>query len=338
MATPYLPAAEIYFAIIEFIKPQSPFAFQLAAALCDLGAGLVIIRILRILQIPAQAVLIYLWNPLIIVEFSHGAHVDGLMVFFFALALYGLVYQGRWGVSFSVLALAASTLVKGLTILAAPIFIPRWGFWRTILFGVAVVLPSAGFAYGAGWGIFGPADGRGVFGALRIYSTSWYFNSGLFVWIAKMLGDPFARLISFFLPAITGIILGILAWNLEKQKQKNIDGPFVYDRTLARWAIIPFGLYLILTPTVHPWYLALILSMLPYVWPGEGENEQVRRWIWPWLYFMFFEAFTYLAYSGIQKPGGLNWIQTIAYLPFWLLMIHAAVPDIRKSLDLLKVS
>jgi alpha-1,6-mannosyltransferase len=338
MATPYLPAAQVYYAIIEFIMPQSPFAFQIAAALCDLGTGLVIMNILKILRIPARAVLVYLWNPLIIVEFSHGAHVDALMVFFFSLALYGLVNHTRWGSLYSVLALATSTLVKGWTVIAAPIFIPRWGPWRTALYGLAVALPIVGFAYGAGWGISGPADGRGVFGALLIYSATWYFNSGLFVWIARLAGDQLARLVSILLPGAAGLILGVLSWNLEKPKPGISSCQVRNDRTLVRWTIIPFGLYLIFTPTVHPWYLALVLSMLPYCWPGDGEDEQVRRWIWPWIYFMFFEAFTYLAYSGVQRPGSLNWIQTIAYLPFWILLVRAALPDMRKSLDLLKVS
>ena len=93
---------------------------------------------------------------------------------------------------------------------------------------------------------------------------------------------------------------------------------------MLRQAILPFGLYLLLTPTVHPWYLTLVLALLPFYWPAPGEALAIRRWLWPWVYFMFFEAFTYLVYSGMSAPTGLVWIQTAAYLPFWGLLLWAS--------------
>jgi hypothetical protein len=64
-----------------------------------------------------------------------------------------------------------------------------------------------------------------------------------------------------------------------------------------------------------------MLVLLPFFWPAPGEQPAVSRWIWPWIYFMFFEAFTYLSYTGIEAPPGLPLIQTAAYLPFWLLIL-----------------
>lgn len=95
-----------------------------------------------------------------------------------------------------------------------------------------------------------------------------------------------------------------------------------------RLAILPFGLYLLLTPTVHPWYLSLVLALLTFCWPAQGESAATRRWIWPWVYFMFFEGFTYLAYSGISEPvgDGLALISTAGYLPLWGLLVWARLP------------
>ena len=42
MATPYLPAAQIYFALVERLAPQSPFAFQLGAVVLDLAAAAIL--------------------------------------------------------------------------------------------------------------------------------------------------------------------------------------------------------------------------------------------------------------------------------------------------------
>jgi alpha-1,6-mannosyltransferase len=341
MATPYLPAAQVYFTIVNLLAPQSPFAFQLGATILDLAAGAMLMLTLRRLRIPDKAVMVYLWNPLVMVESAHGAHVDALMLFFLAVAIWGTVRHQQGGQTLSVLALAASVLVKGWPILAAPLFLHRWGIKRTLLFGISVALPLALFAASAGWGISGPADGRGVFGALRIYATSWKFNGGLYIWIEKAVGSPAARLISGVVPGLSGLLFGWLAWWMERVRRGFSTLPAdqaVSDRRLLRWMALPFGLYLVLSSTIHPWYLTLVLALLAFFWPAEGENENSRRWIWPWVYFMFFEAFTYLAYSGAGAPRGLDRIQLIAYVPFWLLFVWAGLSKVQILLDQSRIS
>jgi MFS family permease len=306
--------------------------------LFDLAAGFWIVKTLRIVQIPSQAVLVYLWNPLVIVESSHGAHVDAVMVFFVAMALYGMVSHRQWSGVLSAAALAAGVLVKGWPILAAPIFLRRWGRKPTLVFATCVLVPLALFAWNAGWGILGPADGRGLFGALRIYAASWTFNSGLFFWIERLMGGPAARAVAFLAPVVSGLLIGWLAWRLGSPLQS--AHPFAadqYHRRLLRWMVIPLGLYLVLAPTVHPWYLALIFSLLPYSWPAADEPTSSKRWLWPWFYFMFFSASTYLAYTGMEAPAGLPAIQTAAYIPFWCLLARAWLPEVRNMLDLSRV-
>ena len=100
MASPYLPVAQLYFALVTRIAPVSEIAFQLGAVILDLAVGFLLQKMLRKLNISAQAVLIYLWNPLVLVEFAHGAHVDVLMLFFTLLAFYALFskHDGGWWV------------------------------------------------------------------------------------------------------------------------------------------------------------------------------------------------------------------------------------------------
>jgi hypothetical protein len=114
--------------------------------------------------------------------------------------------------------------------------------------------------------------------------------------------------------------------------------PTVVNRRLLRWMALPFGIYLALAPTVYPWYLTLVLVMLPFLWTGDGEEARhARRWIWPWIYFMFLEAFTYLAYSGVSAPRGLELIRTLGYIPFWLLLVWAGLPEVKILLDLSRI-
>jgi hypothetical protein len=81
MASPYVPTAQLYFALVERISPQSILAYQIAGGLLDLLTGVLVMDILRMLGLPRRRVLIYLWNPLIVLEFAHGAHIDALMIF-----------------------------------------------------------------------------------------------------------------------------------------------------------------------------------------------------------------------------------------------------------------
>jgi alpha-1,6-mannosyltransferase len=319
MATPYLPAAQAYFVIIDRIAPQNPFAHQLGATFLDLLSGCMILLTLRCFSIPDKALLIYLWNPLVVVEFAHGAHVDALMVFLTSAAVWALASNWRRGRFLSASLLAAASLVKGWPLLLAPIFSRRWGWPLTLLFAAAVFVPLALFASDAGWGLTGAAQGTGVFGAIRIYTEEWAFNGGLFYWLARLFSTEVARLLGLILPALLAVAIGLQVW-------LNKDGSSISVLDLVRLASFPFALYLLLSHTVHPWYLALIICLLPFFWPAPGERPAVSRWIWPWIYYTFFSAYTYLAYTTVDAPEGLPLLQTAAYLPFWLLIIWALKP------------
>lgn len=52
MASPYLPAAQAFFAIVYRLAPDSPLAFQIAAVLLDLLTGWLVIDLLRRLDLP----------------------------------------------------------------------------------------------------------------------------------------------------------------------------------------------------------------------------------------------------------------------------------------------
>jgi quinol-cytochrome oxidoreductase complex cytochrome b subunit len=143
-------------------------------------------------------------------------------------------------------------------------------------------------------------------------------------------------------PGLAGVFL---AWRWHSHKalpggSRVPEDPAASDRWLIRWCALIFGLYLVLAPTIHPWYLTLVLLLLPFYWPTDDESGTMRRWIWPWIYFMFVEAITYLAYSGISTPAisDLELLQTIGYIPFWLLFIWAVLSEFSITLDFSHIS
>ncbi len=334
MASPYLPVAQAYFWIIEWIAPQQVKAYQFAAMLFDLLTGLLIYQILSRLRLNPSAVLIYLWNPLVIVEFSHSAHVDAWMLFLFMLALYVALSFPKEHLASPVL-FALTTLTKGVPALFIPFFFRRWRLAGIILYLLFIGLPLVIFGLNAGWGLGQKMDGRGLFGAIRIYAQYWQFN-----------GSPIFSLISTWqsldsetsgrLARILTSLLTIIAiiWSARKEwmfGQVDSD-PVMGGRVLVRLSLLPVGVYLLLSPTIHPWYVTWVIPFLPFFMTVKDEPAWIWRWAIPWIYFSISVAFSYLAYlsqGSFEVPIWVLWLEYFllyaslawASLPYWRVLV-----------------
>lgn len=329
MASPYLPVAQGFFAVVYRLAPDNPLAFQIAALLLDLLTGALVLLLLVRVRLPGLRVLIYLWNPLIIVEFAHGAHLDALMLALTLVALWALIAaRSRW---LSAVALAAATLTKGLPALLVPVLARRWGWRYLALFTGFFLLASTVFALDAGWGLTGPLDGTGLFGAFRIYSTYWNYNGGLYHWLEVLLsGYPTPGAVP---PEIVGwapiraaklISLAALAVSLVAiwWRCRYCDD----DLTLLRMAPVPVAAYLLLATTVHPWYIALIIPLLPFLAARPGEATGSGRFLVPALYFSAAVALSYLTYLDPDNLREYTAVRLIEYVPLYVMLIWAAWP------------
>lgn len=336
MASPYLPVSQLVFAIVEFLIPQKILAFQVTAVIFDLLTGWLIVDILGKLGLSRQNVLIYLWNPLIIIEFAHGAHFDAVMIFLMMLAIWFFVKKSRPFKSFSLgsaFALAGATLTKLLPVLLVPIFWWRWGWKQRFIFA-AIFLAALGlFIPGAGLGIVGSQDGTGIFGALRIYLQWWNYNSGIYHWLevwfsgyqtsgavpVEIVGQTpitIAKAITTTLLGLTVFLTAWLAWRNENTDTQSLQSQ---NLTLIRLAMLPFGAYLLLTATVHPWYVTLILPLLPFF-----KSSHYKYFLWPWLYFSMAVPLSYLTYLDPNNLREYSWVRLVEYIPVYGLLLWAA--------------
>jgi hypothetical protein len=349
MASPYLPTAQGYFTLLTALFSQSVFAFQLGAVLLDLSTAWLVMDMLVRLKLPAAGVLIYLWHPLLIIEYAQNAHIDALMVFWVVFSFW-LIVRGVTGSSHpgrlatgSVLSIVAATLTKGLPLLLVPLFIRRWGLKRLFAFGILIVVILAFFSLEAGWGLFGPLDGRGIFGAIRIYLSDWNFNGSLYYWLeVSMSGYPtpgavpqqiagprnilFAKLItnSIFLLVIS--ITGYWVWRNDRPGKRDA---ITRTRTLLRLALVPLCAYIIFTPTVHPWYLAVVIPFAPFLLSSGLGDVRARRFLWPLLYLSCTVVLSYITYVDPNEWREFNWVRSVEYVPFYALLLWAALPWLR---------
>lgn len=347
MASPYLPAAQLLFLFVTVIAPESVISFQITAVILDLTIGWLVFDSLRRLSISPAGVFIYLWNPLIISEFTNGAHVvDAWMILLVMLAFWLMIRASNFPHRENlfnlgtVIEMAGATLTKGLPALLVPIFLRRWRWKWTFVYVGVVLTALAVFALGAGWGIIGPLNGTGVFGAMRIYMSWWNFNSGLYHWLEVSLSGYqtpgavppeavgqelilVARLITSSAILFITILTGWWAWRLDSPQRADY---LTRTLTLIRLSIIPIGGYLMLTHTLHPWYVAFILPLLPFLLPRGEEGSQVKRFMWPWLYLSMAVALSYLTYIDPNDLREYDFIRWLEYVPVFLLLIWAVWP------------
>jgi len=325
MASPYLPVALAEFWLIEFIAPQQAKAMQFASMIFDLLTGLIIIKILGGLSIKKAAAIIYLWNPLVIVEFSHSAHVDSLMLFFSMLAWY-FIFSSKGNHLTSSFFLGLATLTKGTAVIFAPLWLKRWKAAGVFIYVLVVMIPISLFAINAGWGLIGKLDGRGVFGALRIYSRYWQFNqnpiNGIITSIRGFDDESYGLILRGVLATLFMIIIiwsAIKVWKMDSSNQLLSKR----NRSLMRFSLIPIGTFVILSPTVHPWYVTLVVAFLPFFYPSKDDTDSIFFWVYPWIWFSLTVSLTYLAYLNPSSSNPPEWVVWVEYIPLFGGLIWA---------------
>ncbi|MFQ5342225.1 MAG: hypothetical protein ACE5F6_11835, partial [Anaerolineae bacterium] len=311
MATPYPPASELTFATVYRLAPENPTAMQIVFTLFDLATAVVLVQILRRLRIPEERVLIYAWNPLIVVEFAHSAHVDSLMTLWGMLAIYWLIAGHR---TRSAVALALATLTKFVPALLLPVFVRWWGVKRTLLYGGLVGLAFVPFL-GAGLGLGGGAQGTGLFGALRVYATQWKTNDGLFFWLVRALD---ARVNDPLPAAKVVVLLTLLMLGLAVLLRSGGGEPAVIGR-----AVLLLSAYLLLTPAMFPWYLTWLIALLPLL--PLRRSLAALTFAAGWLYFAAAVNLSYLFYLDPANPREYEWIRRTEYLPLFAALVVAVV-------------
>lgn len=322
MATPYAPAAEFTFAGVYRLAPESPTAMQIAFTLFDLATAVVILKLLRRLRLPDARVILYLWNPLIVVEFAHSAHINSLLTLLGMLALYWLI-AGRH--TRSVVALALATLTKFVPALTLPIFVRRWGVKRTLLYAAIVIGAGVPFL-GAGLGLTGEPDGTGLFGALRIYAREWKTNDGLFFWLVRWLegwvADPLqaGKLIGLSILGLTALF--VLIRSAPDQEQTT-------PQAMIGYAALLLSVYLLLSPAMFPWYLTWLIALVPAL--PLRRSWAALAFAAGWLYFAAAVNLSYLFYLDPANPREYEWIRKTEYLPLFVLLAISLVLRIASS-------
>ena len=283
--TIYPPAAQLIFLLVA-LAGSKLLLLKVVWIACDLATGFVLARIAAARGLDDRPVLLlWLWSPLLLIEVAWSGHLEPLGLLALTLAIYVAGQDDARGAAAGV-ALAFASLTKFAPAAALPALVRRRGLAALAGFVATVVLLYAPYA----------GAGTAVFDGLRTYSEHWWFMKGPFAVLETVTGDPLrAR-------GFAGVIVvGVIGWTTWKS--------FELDRTLL-WVL---GTGMILTPTLHPWYVLWILPM--------AILRRSRAWL-------LLSGLAFIGYFGLgsyQDTG--QWsqpgiVRAALWLPFLAVLIH----------------
>jgi hypothetical protein len=219
--------------------------------------------------------LLYAWNPLVLIETAGQGHTEALLVPFIVGLIWAVQHgSGRWA-SFAV---AGAGMIKLYPFVLGPFLIRRHG-WSAVWPGALLVF-GLSLPYAAPYVLPHLKSSVDLFAELFEFNAGPYYMTKYVFWLftgadwSKQIGPTFRYLFLVLLP-----ILYALDW---------------WRNWSIRWAtLLTIGLFLGFSTTVHPWYLLPVLAL------GVMHD----RPSWPWLWLGMFSIGTYLFYTG-----GTYWI------------------------------
>ncbi|MEM8896494.1 MAG: hypothetical protein AAGC85_00250, partial [Bacteroidota bacterium] len=139
--TIYPPVNQLIFYLAALLSPNSTYGAVLVMKafvfIAELGSLFLIWKLLEAWKLPLSRWSIYAFNPLVILELCGNLHFEALMIFFLLLFVW-LAQKQKWVISS--LALALSVASKLLPLMLGPLLIKRFGWGKTIGFGVLMLV------------------------------------------------------------------------------------------------------------------------------------------------------------------------------------------------------
>ncbi|MFN0009528.1 MAG: hypothetical protein ACKVXR_16640 [Planctomycetota bacterium] len=273
--------------------------------LCDLLVLWPLVVLLRRARLPPSVSVVWGWCPLPVIEFSGSGHLDSLAI----LLLLGALAQPRRTITAAVL-WSGGILTKYLPLVGLPWFLRGPGGARRVV--VAALLTVLGFLPL----LFLRGAEVGFASGLSEYARRWEATSLLHGWIQGALEGFFRRDESLTDPRYLSRGIAAVAW-------------LAYAVTVARRVSDPvagcgrlIGAWIVLSPTLHPWYLAWMLPFLAFrpsaawgwlalaapllYWPIARWQAQgiwsEPEWLWPAVALPFFALLVLESFRSNRPP------------------------------------
>ena len=296
----YPPLNQFLFGSAAFLFPGSFYAQIICLKIFILiSEGLLIWMLPKLIELfnrPKELSLLYLLNPLAIIEGVGNMHFESMTLSFLCCALYFML-KGRH--FFFSLFLALSTGIKILPLIMFPVFLRVLGWKQGFLYVFIATLIFLSFFFP-----FLEVDTWShMYTSLELYFQKFEFNASIYYVIRylgmEMSGYNMIREIGRFLFVLNLVVVAVMFFRTKFHNYSNMmDHLFLL-----------ILVYYALATTVHPWYVLnlLFLSLFtPYY-----------RAVAVWTFTVFLSYSAYMSEQYTEQA----WLIALEYIVFGVFLI-----------------
>ena len=290
--TNYPPLNQLFFAAAAFLGGKSLIMTVVWMRIFIIAAEVLIfiygLKLLRILGRPDYLILLYFLNPFIIIELTGNLHWEGVMACLMLMGVYWFICYDRIK---SPIYLGLGILLKLLPVMILPLLLKGLRWKKMLLFfSILTVVLASGFAP------FISAELLEKYGSsVGLWFGTFEFNASIYYLIREIgfafTGYNIIGIVGLVLPVITLVSILLLA-ALRKNQFPDI---------LLTSILFSFPIYLLLSTTVHPWYLTIPLLISIF-------TKYRYMVVWSGLIFL-----SYAAYSNTEFQENL-WLVGFEYV------------------------
>ncbi len=273
----YPPLNQLIFFIAAKLSPGSLFGSILVIRgfilLFELGNIYLIRKLLREYGLPLKRGLLYVLNPLVILELTGNLHFEAQMIFFILLLLLGLK---RTKIYLSSLAFGMAVISKLLPLIFLPVIWYRTGMRKgLVLAGISFLVIAVSFLPFLNLKMI-----YGIFKSLSLYFQWFEFNASIYYLMREvgywLTGTNIIQAAGPLLGLVTFLMILWLSFSRYAQKGSLTE--------IFMWLLM---IYFAMTTTLHPWYITTLMALslfttyrFPLVWTGlifltyEGYTQQ----------------------------------------------------------------
>ncbi|WP_296703239.1 glycosyltransferase 87 family protein [Algoriphagus sp.] len=287
----YPPSNQFLFWITSIGAKQDPWqgivVLRILLILSEILVFFLLLQLFKTEKIPPKTLLLYWFNPFIILEIISNLHFEGLVLVFLLLALLAFgkakteSLGGFWSLAIGVKILP---LMLGPSFLFSEKIRKSYSFWLVSFFGLVVLFSP--LLWESSW--------KNFLESLRLYQGKFEFNASIYYLFREVgfwiKGYNTIASLTKLLSLLTLFGIAYFAW---KKKPNTIV-------QMAEVWTMSYLVYLILQPVVHPWYIipAFGLSLLTKI-------RSLTVWT-------FTAIFSYQAYSN-QENYENPWLLLLEY-------------------------
>ncbi|MCP4403135.1 MAG: glycosyltransferase family 2 protein [bacterium] len=279
----YPPFSMLTFQTAAFFSPTK-FFFNIILLGFDIATVWVLLLLLKLYQLPLKRVMLFAFNPLVLLYIAGESHLDSIQNFFIWLSVYLFIREKN---RFAFISLGLAVMSKYFSVILVPFWLHKKN-WKAVF----LLLGTIFLLYLPFWG-----TGMQLFTSLTPFGLLMHYNDSVTVLLRELFGLTNATPLSLFILAgCFGLIFLLVHHPLKR----------------SYYAV---GCLLLLISTLHPWYLVLMTPFLVF-FPS-------RAWLYLHVSILFTFPMTHvLYYEGVFQE--IHWLKYFEYLPFYLLLLWDA--------------